>query len=81
MQENYYLPKNPNMFLKCGFSVCAMLFKLNIGRVLFTSVLLVVFSFSKLKAQDWLSGYQYRKLITLDGTKITGNQTDFPCRG
>jgi len=55
-----------------------MLLKLNFGRILFISVLLVEFSFSELEAQDWLSGYQYRKLITLDGTKITGNQTDFP---
>ncbi|WP_425391465.1 DUF2341 domain-containing protein [Ekhidna sp.] len=29
-------------------------------------------------AQSWLSGYEYRKEITLDGTLISGTHTDFP---
>lgn len=29
-------------------------------------------------AQTWLSGYEFRKEITLDGTEISGSHTDFP---
>lgn len=37
-----------------------------------------VLAFIPIYAQSWLSGYEYRKEITLDGTQISGSHTDFP---
>ncbi|MEQ8628639.1 DUF2341 domain-containing protein [Ekhidna sp.] len=39
---------------------------------------LLLLSIQAIHAQSWLSGYEYRKEITLDGTQISGSHTDFP---
>ncbi len=43
-----------------------------------TSLIVIVFCAINAFGQTWLSGYQYRKEITLNGADISGNHTNFP---
>ncbi len=52
--------------------------KLNVIGTSLISILLVGFSFSRLKAQDWLSDYEYRLPIVIQGSQVPAAQTDFP---